>query len=511
MRVKLGIDLGTSNVVAAYMRGDTLFSYDWGELGQGFLLPAFVQSRAEQILTGRLARSAWERGEPGCYWRFKMNIGRDNDQSPVRAEQLMTYLAETVRRSILGSATHISEISDIESAVITVPHGWKENQRRATQAAVQAAGIPVTRLVSEPVAAAAYYAYVRKPTTSETVLVCDMGGGTFDITLTEIQPGRKIRVVEHGTATNEAAGTYTDALIAAHILSTRFELRLDAESLLRDQDSTEIRSLLRSVEKARLDLNDAAVERVRAGQDTDDLEPADVRLSHRDQRHRHELTYEEMVSLMRPVCDQAKQSITSLLASLPQWKPQGVVLAGGMSKMLAVQEAIADATGTSAETLRSFGQESDRAIARGAALVAEDKVQIDEVLPYGLGVIAQDYDKEEREINVIVLPRGTSVPCRRASLSSFRTVNRRTQTLLLKIGLGDSEDPAECDVITIDLEAVDALPRGTNYRFVFSVDENQLLTVEAQRENADSQFVTIPLRNVSRGPLQLVKSPDEGA
>lgn len=505
MRIKMGIDLGTSNVVVAYMKGGQLVSHDWGALGQGVLLPAFVQYRNGKVMNvGKPARRAWQKGESGCYRRFKMEIGRQKRPAPVSAEQLMTFLVAEIKRQLLPSETNVSEIKEIESVVITVPHGWQDSQRRATRRAVEQAGLKVKRLVSEPVAAAAYYAYARQLTKKETVLVCDMGGGTFDITLTEVQPGRKIQVLEHGTETNEYAGTYADALIGVHILHAHGDRRVTPESLLNDQGK-EIRDLLQRIEIARLRLNELAEECVEAGDEIKDLDPEAVRWQYSGSRKRHELEYEEMVTAIQPVCDQAEKLIKSLLSRFPTHRPTGIVLAGGMSKMLVVQEAIARATGFPVKALRSFGQESDRAIARGAALIAEDLVQVDEVLPYGIGIIAYDYDDPEREKNFIVLPRGTSVPCRQASGLRFSTKKRRTHVLDLKIGIGNSENPAECDIITRELKVNGFLRRGTRYEFVLNVDENLLLTVEAQRENAEKQIIPIQLTEALRGSLQAVK------
>lgn len=199
MRIKLGIDLGTSNVVTAYMKGDQLYLYNWVRIARGSRLPAFVQLRANKVVVGEGARRAWERGRADCYRRFKMRIGEEDSRLPISAEQLMTHLVEQVKRNIVGSDTRISEISGIESVVVTVPHRWTGKQRQATRAAVLEAGLPVARLVSEPIAAAAYYAHVQKLTKPEIVLVCDMGGGTFDVTLTEIQVrGRSKVVISNG-------------------------------------------------------------------------------------------------------------------------------------------------------------------------------------------------------------------------------------------------------------------------------------------------------------------------
>src|SRR5438132_642685 len=141
MRVKLGIDLGTSNVVIAYMKAGQLCAVEWEPIGNGVLLPAYVQFRNGDVVCGKQARYAWEQGETGTHRRFKMLIGRDPAASPTAVE-LMSALIRAARQNLIGNERLVSEISEIESAVITVPHGWKEDQRRHTRTAVEDAGIP---------------------------------------------------------------------------------------------------------------------------------------------------------------------------------------------------------------------------------------------------------------------------------------------------------------------------------------------------------------------------------
>ena len=493
MRIKLGIDMGTSNVVVAYMKGELLYLHNWVKIAKGKRLPAFVQFRDNKVVVGDAARYAWEKGKSNCYRRFKMRIGQEDSQSSVSPSRLMAHLVEAVKRNIVGSKTHISDISGIESVVVTVPHRWTTTQRQATRAAVLDVGLPVARLVSEPIAAAAYYAYMRKLTNPEIVLVCDMGGGTFDVTLTEIQPGRKIRILS--AVTNKAAGTVADAYMAAHILSKSTNHNVTPSSLLDDHTNTEIRSLFRAVERVRESLNDGAswVE------DMADLDPEEVSFSYHGQQIRYQLSYQEMVSLIGEVCQQAEALIGSLLAKSPEHQPEGVVLAGGMSKMLAVQEAIARATGMDRQQLRNFGQNADSAIAYGAALIAEEKVQVDELLPYGIGLVAQDYETN-KERNFIMLRRGTPVPAVFEPPPDkglrFRLVKAQSTGFDFKMALGDSEDPTKCKIITPRLELKRSWAKGTICRFDLSVEEELVLAIGVQPEEGEKQVVRIALNEV---------------
>jgi len=495
MQTCLGIDLGTSNVVVAYINGEQPVAQGWSGTGIGdeYLVPSYVQLRNGQVLIGRPARRAWEKGEPNCYRRFKMNIGRDQGTAPVDAAQLMTHLVENIKNKLLPSETNVTPITEIAAPVITVPHGWSEGQRAATRAAVTRAGIPVARVVSEPIAAAAYYAYARRLEQPETVLVCDMGGGTFDITLTEVYPGQKIQVFEHGTATNECAGTYADALIAAHMLYPDDDPKEKANQLLAAQNQREIARLLLDIEIARRRLNKDVEDSLKAGiKSSDDYVMITIGGENRTQR---ELTYTEIAEWIRPVCDEAQKLIHALLRRLPEHRPHGVVLAGGMSMMLVVQQAIAQATDVPLERLRRFGDESDRAIAYGAVLIGDGRIKVDEVIPCGIGIVSEDYESPGLEKNKVLIHRDTRAPYSVTS-GLYRTKTDKIEALDLKIALGDSSDPRQCEVSTHRLTVKHPLPFGTTYEFVLSVDENLMLTVEARR--GDEAKEIIPVKRIER-------------
>ena len=491
MQVKLGIDLGTSNVVVAYVDGERPVCYAWEDLGQDALLPSYVQLRSDRVVVGRPARRAWEHGEPACHRRFKMHLGRTDGRSPT-AEVLMTHLVEAVRRRMLpDDAERVSKIESIKSVIVTVPHGWSEAQRQATLAAVERGGLRVARLISEPVAAAAYYAHLYRLSTPETVLVCDMGGGTFDIALVRVEPTRRIYVVDNGTATNEAAGDLADALIGAAVLFEQSGQRIEAEVLLRDQGQKEIRMLLASVQQARERLNDAATVALEAGHALDSLDSERMRWIYDGQKVAHELDYPKMVQAMEPVCTQARQLISTLLAQHSGLKLHGAVLAGGMSRMLTFQTAIAQAVGMPS-AVRRFNQNPDQAIALGAALVAAGVIVIDPRLPFGVGLVAREY-ATTRQVNHQVFAAGTSIPCQQSLRGAFRTETPQSQTLTLTIGLGDTDDTADYKLLPITLEVGDFLREQVIVQWIFTIDDQLRLTLEAQREDGQKVSKQISL------------------
>jgi molecular chaperone DnaK len=492
MRVVLGLDLGTSNLVAAYRKGDALLAHDWRGMGHGFLLPAYVQLGADRVRVGRGARNNWLHGEPNCHRRFKMRIGREAKHSGVSAFRLLKELVLAARSAILGGASYLSEITEIDSAVITVPHAWNEEQRLETRRAVVAAGVPVRRVLSEPVAAAAYYAYLRRYRNAASVLVCDMGGGTFDISLAEIRPGSRTRVVERLTATNESAGMTADALVAAHVISASLGTQVDAEALLAETDSPDVRVALSVAEKARTTLNYAAVEDFMEGRGTCGVTPEACRFAYDGVSVDYDLGYEEMVEAIAPVCSRAHELVANAFDTAGSDRPTEVVLAGGMTMMLAVQQAIARAADVPVESLLELGQESDRAIARGAAVVGEGAVLVEEVLPYSIGIIGADYQDETVQVNSILLRRGSRVPSATVH-HAVRTTRESRGHIELLVALGDSMDPNACSVIRRELPVRYTVPRGTVHEISVRVDESMLLCLEITRGSGDTQTVRVDL------------------
>jgi molecular chaperone DnaK len=493
MRVVLGLDLGTSNLVAAYRKNDALLAYDWGDMGDGFLLPAYVQLGSDGVVVGDLARTSWQQGEPNCYRRFKMRIGRVTGETGMSASRLLKELVLAARAAMLGGERYMSEITEIDSAVITVPHAWNEAQRLETRRAVEAAGVPVRRVLSEPVAAAAYYAYLRRRRDSANVLVCDMGGGTFDISLAEIRPYRGVRVVERLTATNESAGMTADALIVAHILSSSLGIAVDPEALLGEQDSPEIRYALSVAEKKRATMNHEACRLLKKpGCSTAQVEPERCRFAFDGVSVDYDLGYDEMADVIAPVCTRAYDLVTSALDAAGPNRPTEVVLAGGMTRMLAVQQAIARAMGVPVKSLLELGQESDRAIARGAAVVGDGTITVEEVLPYSIGVVAADYQNEAVQVNSILLRRGSRVPSAIAHHTVCTTKESRDHIELL-VALGESTDPSACNLIRRELPVRGTVSRGTVHEISLRVDESMLLCIEITRGSGDTQTVRVDL------------------
>ncbi len=499
MSVKLGIDLGTSNVVLARMpvaqrRGEADFQGDEiivCEFDDGYLIPSYVLLEEEPVI-GKVAKEEWQSGNKHCHSRFKLDIGTNKVYpSGVTPEQLTRMLIAGIKEEFLGGTSTISPIDKIEEVVVSVPHGWDSMRREATMKAVEEAGLSVKALISEPVAAAAYYCRQNKEG-AQKVLVCDMGGGTFDISLVEVVANTKITVID--SINNEKAGLWADAYLVAHFakeFNERFGLNIpceDIESDILNSHDANIRGWLREAESVKESLNSRRLK-------LSSLEIA-VRpvLSYEEHTEKIQITYSQLTELLSPLVETSRTTLEKLLRK--HSKPDLVVLAGGMGKMLLIQEMVAEATGRSLDELMDFGVEADRAIARGTALVAYDKIQIQEILLHSIGIAAEARRKngKERLLNHIIVEKCTPIPFETPFSTHgkyYLTTPRANQEKIdIKVVYGEARNIDECDkIVDVEFKLPYPVEKGTPYDFWVHVDENGIVKVGVQGKGVDGKIV----------------------
>lgn len=495
MGVKLGIDLGTNNVVVATMEGDKPIVCEFEE---GYLVPSYVllEDSLNPVI-GEVAKEEWQSGNPNCYRRFKLDMGKDvTYPSGVTPEQLTQFLLAGIENYLLGDETTMSEIEEIEEVVVSVPHGWDPMRREATMNAISAAGLHLKALISEPVAAAAYYYYCRqKKEGSQKVLVCDMGGGTFDISLVEVIADTKITVID--SINNEKAGMWADAYLVQYFareFNERFLLNIpckDIESDILNTKDLNIREWLKEAEVVKETLNSR---KIGLGQrKTIEVRPI---LSYGEHIVKLQITYDQMTELLAPLMEEGKATIQKLLGQNPKHQPDLVVLAGGMGKMLLVQEMVAQATGHPLEDLMGFGIEADRAIARGAALVAYDKIQIQERLLHSIGIAAEVREREKKSklVNHIIVDKGTPIPFDKPVSTIgkyyFTTTKMNQEKIDLIVVYGDEENVEECEeAFEVDFKLPFPVEKGTPYDFWVEVDGNGVAKVGVEGKGVDGKVI----------------------
>ena len=408
----IGIDLGTTNSLVAIMRDGQPVTLK-NELGEDLIPSVVAVAEDGTLLVGRAAKDRLVTSPSAGQACFKRDMGTDSTYefggrkwSPVECSAL-----------VLRELKRIAEVqlqTPVDSAVITVPAYFHDLQRQATVDAAAIAGLKVLRLLNEPTSAALAYGY-RAADELSTLLVFDLGGGTFDVTLLESFEG----VVEVKASSGESrlgGEDYTDAF--AQWIQREFNWNPPAADSRRWRERVEVlkRELSRQASTTiTLHGKEAPITR-------DDLNAATAAITAR----------------LRPVVRRTMRD-----AGLTPKQIDAVLMVGGASRMPVVFEDLRDLLGM--EPSRTL--DPDRVVALGAAvqqaLVAGDAAVKDLVLtdvcPHTLGIeTTKELVRGHRETGFFapIIERNTMVPCSRSEW--FSTLSPEQDELAVQVYQGES-------------------------------------------------------------------------
>lgn len=464
----IGIDLGTTNSLAAYMTADgpRLIPNAVGEN----LTPSVVGAAPDgKILVGRAAKELRVTRPERCASVFKRYMGSDWKTTLDGREFTPERLSALVLQSLkLDAEVHFDR--PVTEAVITVPAYFNEHQRKATMRAGEIAGLHVRRIINEPTAAAIAYGYHHSEE-EKLLLVFDLGGGTFDVSLVDLFEGTV--EVKASSGNSFLGGEDFTVSLAARILEGRGQVfeRAEVERPLL------VSRLLHQCELAKCRLSSQPETRVRIPNEQGELAencPEVVVTRAQFETWTEKILERVDLPLRRALGD----------AGVAQEQIAEILLVGGATRMPAVVERLA----------RQFGKppqqrlNPDEVVALGAAvqagLIACDKAVEDlvvtDVAPFTLGTnVCKELGSEMRPGYFLpVIHRNTTIPISRVKRLATVAPNQPR----VEIGIYQGENRRVDDNLLLAQFMIDGIPKGPPRDVLdlrFTYDLNGVLEVEA--------------------------------
>ncbi|GAB4348895.1 MAG: molecular chaperone DnaK [Cyanophyceae cyanobacterium] len=479
----VGIDLGTTNSVVAVMEGGkpTVIANAEG----GRTTPSVVAyTKNGDKLVGQIAKRQAVMNPGNTFYSVKRFIGNRFDEvtheteevpykvlnvngsvkldCPAKGEQFAPeqVSAEVLRKLVEDASKYIGE--KVTQAVITVPAYFNDSQRQATKDAGRIAGVEVLRIINEPTAAALAYGLDKKE--NETILVFDLGGGTFDVSILEVGDG--VFEVLSTSGDTHLGGDDFDKAIVDHMAGEFMK----AEGIDLRKDKQALQRLTEAAEKAKIELSSVTQAEINlpfitATQDG----PKHLELT---------LTRAKFEELAADLINRCRIPVENALrdAKLNKSDVDEVVLVGGSTRIPAVQQVVEKVLGKAPNQ----SVNPDEVVAVGAAIQAgvlagevKDILLLD-VTPLSLGV------ETLGGVMTKIIPRNTTIPTKKSEV--FSTAADGQSNVEIHILQGEREMSADNKSLgTFRLDGIPPAPRGVpQIEVTFDIDANGILNVTAK-------------------------------
>src|SRR5947209_4583096 len=491
----VGIDLGTTNSLVAFMQGDHPVVIP-GEDGSN-LVPSVVgldvnPEKGERIIVGNRARKVLIEHPERAIYSVKRLMGRGAEDVQDELKFFPFRLAESAGNALkimLGEREFTApEISayvllqlkknaeryfgrPVTKAVVTVPAYFNDAQRQATKDAGRIAGLEVLRLVNEPTAAALAYGLDKEK--EGIVAVYDLGGGTFDISILKLQDGI-FEVISTNGDTHLGGDDIDNALISIALADIEGDLHMDVR-----RNGEIVQRLRKAVIDAKIALSSAESVTI------------DVELTE-GKRYQREISRAAFETLIEPIIQRTAQPVKSAIkdAGVNPEQIKEVVLVGGSTRIPRVQQLVSELFGLGAREKKPHTElNPDEVVALGAAVQAnilgggskatEDMLLLD-VTPLSLGIESLGGVVSQ------IIPRNSTIPA--SATEHFTTGVDGQANVAIHVVQGEREMASDCrSLARFDLKGIPPMPTGIpRIEVKFLIDANGILHVSEREQRSRS-------------------------